>query len=114
MLNSFSLFPRRAFGPCLLLLVLLSGSPFSIFAQGVRLLRQPSLSAEQIAFEYGGDIWVAGKGGGEARRITSTPAVEADPHFSPDGRWITFTSDRSGTPAVYVVAVEGGDPKRLT
>ena len=83
-------------------------------AQGTRLLRQPSLSATQIAFEYGGDIWVVDKNGGEARRITSTPATEGDPHFSPDGKWIAFTSNRSGAPAVYVVAAEGGIPKRLT
>src|SRR5215472_5495519 len=83
-------------------------------AQGTRLLRQPSLSATQLAFEYGGDIWVVDKNGGEARRITSTAAVESDPHFSPDGKWVAFTSNRSGFPAVYVVSAEGGIPKRLT
>jgi tricorn protease len=83
-------------------------------AQGTRLLRQPSLSLSQLAFEYGGDIWVVEKNGGEARRITSTPAVESDPHFSPDGKWIAFTSNRNGFPAVYVVSAEGGIPKRLT
>ena len=57
---------------------------------------------------------MVGGGGGEARRITSTPAVESDPHLSPDGRWIAFTSNRSGTPAVYVVSVQGGQPERLT
>lgn len=93
---------------------LLFGFRSSSFAQGTRLLRQPSLSATQLAFEYGGDIWVVDKHGGEARRITSTPATESDPHFSPDGRWIAFTSNRSGIPAVYVVAAEGGIPTRLT
>src|SRR5580704_7517014 len=83
-------------------------------AQGTRLLRQPSLSASQVAFEYAGDIWVADKSGGEARRITSTAATESDPHFSPDGRWLAFTSNRSGVAQVYVVAAEGGSPKRLT
>lgn len=83
-------------------------------AQGTRLLRQPTLSATLIAFEYGGDIWVADKTGGEARRITSTPATESDPHLSPDGKWIAFTSNRSGAPAVYVVPAEGGIPRRLT
>src|SRR3984957_2677040 len=86
----------------------------AIEAQGTRLLRQPSLSATQLAFEYGGDIWVVGKQGGEAVRITSTPAVESDPHFSPDGKWIAFTSDRSGSPQVYVVSAEGGIPRQLT
>ena len=83
-------------------------------ARGTRLLRQPSLSATQIAFEYGGDIWVVAKEGGEASRITSTAAVESDPHFSPDGKWLAFTSDRSGSPQVYVVSAEGGMPRRLT
>ncbi len=81
---------------------------------GTRLLRQPTLSATQIAFEYGGDIWIVSRTGGEARRLTSTPAVEADPYFSPDGRWIAFTSDRSGVEAVYVVSADGDDPRRLT
>src|ERR1700761_8540481 len=93
------------------LVVFLAGSAE---AQGTRLLRQPTLSSSQVAFAYGGDIWVADKNGGEARRITSTAATESDPHFSPDGKWIAFTSNRSGTTAVYVVAAEGGNPTRLT
>jgi len=83
-------------------------------AQGTRLLRQPSLSTTQLAFVYGGDIWVVDKNGGEARRLTSTAAIESDPHFSPDGHWIAFTSNRSGVAAVYIVPVEGGIPTRLT
>ena len=83
-------------------------------AQDTRLLRQPTLSATSVAFTYGADVWVAPRTGGEARRITSTPAVESDPHFSPDGRWIAFTSNRSGTAAVYVVGVDGGSPTRLS
>ncbi|HSM05732.1 MAG TPA: hypothetical protein VK858_14040, partial [Longimicrobiales bacterium] len=82
--------------------------------QGTRLLRQPSLSGTQIVFAHGGDLWVAPRTGGDARRLTSTPATESEPHFSPDGRWIAFTSNRAGTNAVYVVAAEGGSPTRLT
>ncbi|MEO8451659.1 MAG: PDZ domain-containing protein [Gemmatimonadota bacterium] len=83
-------------------------------AQSTRLLRQPSISATQVAFSYGGDLWIASKDGGEARRLTATPAVERDPFLSPDGRWLAFTSNRSGNPDVYVMSVEGGDPRRLT
>lgn len=86
----------------------------SVSAQGTRLLRQPTISADHVAFAYGGDLWLADRSGGDARRLTSTPAVESDPHFSPDGRWLAFTSNRSGTDAVYVVATEGGTPTRLT
>ena len=83
-------------------------------AQETRLLRQPTVSATQVAFAYGGDLWSVGREGGEARRLTSTPAEESDPHFSPDGKWIAFTSTRSGSAAVYVMPADGGDPRRLT
>jgi tricorn protease len=99
----------NSFFVCLLLLTQQKSN-----AQETRLLRQPDISATQIVFEYGGDIWVTTKSGGVARRITSTPAVEANPHFSPNGQWITFSSDRSGIPHVYIVPSEGGTPTRLT
>ena len=83
-------------------------------AQDARLLRQPSVSATHIAFAYGGDLWLVGRDGGQARRLTSTPAVESDPHLSPDGRWVAFSSNRSGDWAVYVMPAAGGDAVRLT
>src|SRR5689334_23826273 len=86
----------------------------SLSGQGTRLLRQPSLSSKYVAFEYGADIWIADKKGGDARRITSTQAVESDPHLSPDGLSIAFTSNRSGESIVYVVSIDGGTPTRLT
>lgn len=78
------------------------------------LLREPSVSEYHIAFAHGGDLWVAPRDGGLARRLTSTAAVESDPHFSPDGARIAFTSNRAGVAAVYVVDAEGGEPTRLT
>jgi len=86
----------------------------SAAGQETRLLRQPTVSATQVAFAYGGDLWVVSRTGGEARRLTSTPAVERDPFLSPDGSWLAFTSNRSGNPDLYVLPVEGGDPRRLT
>lgn len=85
-----------------------------VYAQFTRLLRQPDVSDTQIAFVYGGDVWVTSRTGGDARRITSTPAVESNPHFSPDGKWIAFSSDRSGIAQVYIVPAQGGSPTRLT
>lgn len=86
----------------------------AVSAQGTRLLRQPTISETQIAFTYGGDIWVTDFNNQNTLRLTSTGAVENNPHFSPDGKTIAFSSNRAGTNAVFTVSVEGGSPKRLT
>jgi tricorn protease len=96
------------------MLLILVAACSSTDAQGTRLLREPNISNSSIAFVYGGDIWTVNNTGGDAKRITSTAAVEEDPHFSPDGKSIAFTSNRSGIDAVYVVSAEGGIPTRLT
>ena len=85
-----------------------------VSAQGTRLLRHPTVSRDLVAFEYAGDLWVVSRSGGQARRLTSTPSVEIDPYFSPDGSQIAFTSTVAGNTDVYVVPTTGGDPKRLT
>jgi tricorn protease len=83
-------------------------------AQGTRLLRRPTVSRDLVAFEYGGDLWTVARSGGRARRLTSTPGVEIDPYFSPDGSHIAFTATVAGNTDVYVVSAEGGEPTRLT
>lgn len=84
------------------------------FSQGTRLLRQPDIHKDRIVFTYGSDIWTYSFDNKETKRITSTSAQEANPMISPDGKWIAFTSNRSGTASVYVVSVDGGQPHRLT
>jgi tricorn protease len=82
--------------------------------QGTRLLRQPSISNDHIAFIYGGDVWVTNLTNQQTKRLTTTGAVESNPHFSPDGKTIAFSSNRSGMTAVYTVPIEGSSPTRLT
>ena len=84
------------------------------FSQGTRLLRHPTVSRDSVAFEYAGDLWIVSRSGGTARRLTSTPSVETEPYFSPDGSQIAFTATVAGNTDVYVVPTAGGDPKRLT
>jgi tricorn protease len=103
---------RQGYRTFLVICFLISGTV--VYSQGTRLLRQPSISLTQITFAYGGDIWVSDLEGLKTLRLTSTPAVETNPHFSPDGNSIAFTSNRSGNQAVYVVSSEGGTPRRLT
>jgi tricorn protease len=83
-------------------------------AQGTLLLRQPSVSKDAIVFVYGDDLWVVGREGGDARRLTSAIGTESNPRISPDGKWVAFTGQYDGNTDVYLVPIEGGEPKRLT
>ena len=78
------------------------------------LVRQPSIGERQIAFAYANNIWIVDRAGGDARRLTSFQGETADPELSPDGRWVAFTGRYAGSESVYLVPIEGGEPKRLT
>ena len=79
-----------------------------------KLLRFADISKDRVVFAYAGDLWIAAREGGAARRLTSHVGDELFPKFSPDGRWIAFTGEYDGNPDVYVLSSEGGEPKRLT
>ncbi|HZX67677.1 MAG TPA: hypothetical protein VFE70_02280, partial [Candidatus Elarobacter sp.] len=78
------------------------------------LLRDPTVSRTQIAFTYGGDIWIVSRHGGDAHRLVTGLHQANLPIFSPDGSQIAFTGIYDGNADVYVVAAAGGDPRRLT
>src|SRR5580692_3459470 len=78
------------------------------------LFRKPTISKTQIAFSYGGDLWIVERSGGDARRLTSDIGIGIDPIFSPDGTQIAFTGEYDGNEDVYVIPAAGGVPKRLT
>ena len=50
----------------------------------------------------------------QTRRLTTHRAIDTEGTWSPDGRYIYFTSDRSGGPQVYRVSANGGTPERVT
>src|SRR5467141_3774259 len=79
-----------------------------------KLLRFADISKDKVVFAYAGDLWIASRAGGAARRLTSHVGDELFPKFSPDGKWIAFTGEYDGNPDVYVISAEGGEPKRLT
>jgi tricorn protease len=99
-----------------IIVLALLASASSAFSQETltRLLRQPDIHGDTVAFVYAGDIWLAPVSGGDARRLTSGEGMEYFPKFSPDGRSIAFTGDYSGTRQVFVISVDGGQPKQLT
>ncbi len=82
----------------------------------IRFARTPDISADGklIAFSYLGDIWTVEAIGGVARPVTMHEAHDINPIFSPDSKWIAFSSNRHGSYDVFVVPVVGGKPRRLT
>jgi tricorn protease len=81
---------------------------------GPLLLQNPTLSKTQIAFAFGGDIWIVNREGGDAQRLVTGTGVLSRPIFSPDGTLVAYTGNYDGNDDVYVVAATGGEPRRLT
>lgn len=89
----------------------------SLYAQDTPLwMRYCAISPDgsSIAFTYKGDIYTVPATGGKATQITTNPAHDTKPVWSPNGKKIAFASDRMGSMDVYEVSREGGIPKRLT
>jgi tricorn protease len=78
------------------------------------LLQWPTLSDTQIAFSYGGEIWIVSRDGGTAQRLVTGSDRLVGPVFSPDGTMIAYTGNYNGNDDVYVVPAAGGEPQRLT
>src|SRR5688500_7149479 len=92
--------------------VLLSESSFA--QNDARMFRQPSVSKDQIAFLYAGDIWLVPRKGGTAVRLTASPGEESFPRFSPDGSKVAFSASYDGNIDAFVIPSTGGEPVRLT
>ncbi|HKQ37314.1 MAG TPA: S41 family peptidase [Verrucomicrobiae bacterium] len=78
--------------------------------------RMPALSPDgkQLAFVYRGDIWVASSKGGHATPLTQHIETDAYPLYSPDGKWVAFSSKRNGNWDIFVIPADGGRAKQLT
>ncbi len=98
----------------LLVFLLFLGSTIAMAGEDTRLLRFPDIRKDQIAFVYAGDIWTVHASGGDARRLTSHEGLELFPKISPDGKWIAFSGEYSGSRQLFVIPSEGGVPRQLT
>jgi dipeptidyl aminopeptidase/acylaminoacyl peptidase len=68
-----------------------------------------------------GDIWLSNWAGTEHLRLTTSPARESKPRFSPDGKWIAFLSgrprgedDKTSGGQIWLLSRQGGEARRLT
>jgi tricorn protease len=105
---------RAALAGLALSAALVSGSALASDEAPALLLQKPSVSRTHVAFSFAGDLWIVGREGGEARRLTNGVGHETEPFFSPDGSLVAFTAEYDGNVDVYVVESGGGVPRRLT
>lgn len=82
----------------------------------IRGMSTPGLSPDgkSICFVFRGNLWLVPSKGGIATRLTVHEGVDWGPHWSPDGKFIAFTSFRSGNSDVYIVPARGGEPRQVT
>lgn len=97
---------------CGVLMLLLSLNVYG--TNDVRLLRQPDINGDKVVFVYAGDLWSVDANGGDAHRLTSHEGIELFPKISPDGKWIAFSAEYSGSRQIWVMPAEGGTAKQLT
>jgi tricorn protease len=84
-------------------------------AEPIKFAHAPHIASDgRIAFSYHEDIWVADADGSNARRLTANVGNDTGPRFSPDGKWIAFTSNRTGNNDVFVIPSTGGEARQLT
>ncbi|HEY1861458.1 MAG TPA: S41 family peptidase, partial [Gemmataceae bacterium] len=93
------------------LAVLLLGSAR---AAEIKLARHPDYHDGKIVFSYRGDLWTVKEDGSQPQRLTAHRSPSLHPHFSPDGKWVAFSSARYGNNDVFVIPAEGGEARRLT
>jgi tricorn protease len=97
----------------LAILTLIIASSFA-FGREARLVRYPHYHNGRIVFSYLGDIWTANENGQNVQRLTVNRARDVYGRFSPDGKWIAFSSERNGNLDVFIIPSEGGAAKQLT
>lgn len=98
----------------------------------IQLVAEPQVSADGLLIAYSvqkndlaanttrSSIWlvpvIAGTSGKlqQPRQLTSPEFNSIAPRWSPDGRWLAFLSDRSGSMQVYLLPLNGGEARQVS
>ncbi|SDF80998.1 Imidazolonepropionase [Pedobacter terrae] len=73
-----------------------------------------SADGQEIAFDLLGDIYVMPITGGVAKLISGGIAWDVQPRFSPNGKYISYTSDKSGGDNIWIMNRDGSGKKQIT
>jgi tricorn protease len=78
--------------------------------------QRPTICGHKLVFVYEDDLWMKDlkASSSVASRLTANPGRATDPHLSPDGRFLAYTSLDEGHPEVYVTSLQEMEPRRLT
>jgi dipeptidyl aminopeptidase/acylaminoacyl peptidase len=60
------------------------------------------------------EVWLMGADGSDARQMTRGEHQDTAPQFTPDGGSLLFSSNRAGATQLYVIPIDGGEPRQLT
>jgi dipeptidyl aminopeptidase/acylaminoacyl peptidase len=76
-------------------------------------------SFAELAPDRNSDIYIISADGGQARQLTTNPASDNNPQWSPDGKWLAYTANNdakswTAKTEIMVIAAEGGTPRNLT
>ncbi len=82
--------------------------------QGTWMNLDVSPDGRHVVFDLLGDLYVIPIEGGEATALTSGFAWDMQPRYSPDGRFIAFTSDRAGGDNIWIMDRDGSNPRQVS
>ena len=102
--------PAKLVAVCALLVVIVAGTG------PVRGGQEAGPARETIVYSSiqpaNWDLYLFDGPGAEPRRLTTDPGLDYNGVISPDGRWVVFTSERTGSPDLYVLDLHGDDGPR--
>lgn len=64
--------------------------------------------------EYVNQIFLCNADGSNTIQLTKAEKNSSSPQWSPDGKWISFTSARDGKNNLYIMAIAGGEAEKIT
>jgi len=73
-----------------------------------------SPDGKDIVFDILGDIYIMPISGGTAKLLTGGAAFDVQPRFSPNGKYISYTSDKSGGDNIWMMNRDGSGKRQIT